>query len=236
MLKIENLSKSIKGKKILDQLSLTVGKGQLAILLGPSGVGKSTLLRTLNNLEPIQEGTVHLDGKPVDLSAVNKTHTIGMVFQSFNLFEHLTALENITLALEHVLKTSKATAQEEAYALLKDYGLLECANQYPAQLSGGQKQRLALCRTLATHPHVVCLDEPTSALDPLLTKYVAETIQTLIKKNLIVLVATHDLGLLSQLTGTIYLMEKGRIVEQASTQEFYEKKGKFPKLNQFVGT
>ena len=178
MLKIENLSKSIKSKKILDQLSLAVGKGQLAILLGPSGVGKSTLLRTLNNLEPIQEGTVHLDGKPIDLSAVNKTHTIAWCFKALIYLNILLPWKISPLLLNMCLKKAKLLRKKKHMHCSKDYGLLNGANQYPAQLSGGQKQRLALCRTLATHPHVVCLDEPTSALDPFLTKYVAETIQS----------------------------------------------------------
>ncbi len=235
MLNIENLTKSINGKKILDHLTLQVDKGHLAILLGPSGVGKSTLLRILNGLETFDQGTVTLDSKTVDLSAVSKTHTIGMVFQHFNLFEHLTAVENVTLALEHVLKKDPQLALQEAQTLLRDYGLLACADQYPSQLSGGQKQRLALCRTLATHPHVVCLDEPTSALDPILTKHVAETIETLVKNDLMVLIATHDLGLVSQLKGTLYLMAEGRIVEKATTDELHENPEQFPQLNQFVG-
>ena len=131
MLKIKNITKSIKGKKILDQLTLQVDKGHLAILLGASGVGKSTLLRILNGLETFEQGTVSLDDKIVDLSTVSTTHTIGIVFQHFNLFEHLTAMENVTLALEHVRKKDPQIALQEAQTLLKDYGLFDYAHHIP---------------------------------------------------------------------------------------------------------
>lgn len=234
MLNVKQLTKMITDKKILDHLSLQVDKGHLAILLGPSGVGKSTLLRILNRLESFDEGTISLEGITLDLSTLSAAHNVGMVFQSFNLFEHLTALENVALALHHVLKKDPQDARAEAQTLLQEYGLIACADQYPAQLSGGQKQRLALCRTLATQPKVICLDEPTSALDPVLTKQIAETIETLVKKDLIVLVATHDLGLLNQLKGTIYLMAEGRIVEQATSWEFNENPHQFPELTKFI--
>lgn len=234
MLKIENLSKTIRGKKILDNISLSVGECELAILLGPSGVGKSTLLRILNNLESFDSGKISLDGKALDISQVHKTHLIGMVFQGFNLFEHLTALENITLALEHVLKQDKKNAISKAQKLLKHYGLLEYAKSYPSQLSGGQKQRLALARTLAIQPKVICLDEPTSALDPLLTNAVADEIKELTSQNFIVIITTHDISLLKKLSGTIYLMKAGTIVESARTQDFSAYPEKFEQINNFV--
>jgi polar amino acid transport system ATP-binding protein len=156
MLKLNALTKTYHGKNILDHVSLNVGKGEVAILLGSSGVGKSTLLRILNNLESLDSGSITLDGKPLDLQQVNKDHTVGIVFQNFNLFEHLTVQENITLALEKTSGKSKKEAQAIARALLKRYGLEDKANNYVTQLSGGQKQRLAIARTLALKPKIVC--------------------------------------------------------------------------------
>lgn len=161
MLSIKNISKSYHNKKILDDVSLEVQKGEIAVLLGASGVGKSTLLRILNNLETLDNGSVSLDGKTLDISTVNKTHTVGFVFQNFNLFDHLTVLENITLALEKVLNKSVKESNTIAHELLAHYGLADKAKSYVSGLSGGQKQRLALARTLALKPQVVCLDEPT---------------------------------------------------------------------------
>lgn len=234
MLKIENLNKSFGNRKILDTVSLTVGKGEIAILLGQSGVGKSTLLRVLNNLEKPDSGSITLDGKPLDLDKISQTHTVGMVFQQFNLFDHLSVEENITLALEKVAGKSKAEAHTIAMQLLKHFGLEDKAKMYVSQLSGGQKQRLAIARTLALKPKVVCLDEPTSALDPLLTSYVAQNIQQLANEGYIVLVASHDVALLDKLKCTIYLMQSGKIVESASSDEFKNNKGKYPNLAQFV--
>jgi ABC-type polar amino acid transport system ATPase subunit len=234
MLSIEHLSKIYNHKKILDDINLTVKEGEIAVLLGASGVGKSTLLRILNNLETIDQGSIYLDGKKLDLSSVNKTHTIGMVFQNFNLFEHLTVIENITIALEKVAGKSKSEAEKIAKELLAHYGLSEKANAYISDLSGGQKQRLALARTLALKPKVICLDEPTSALDPLLTAYVANIIAELAKQNYIVLVATHDTTLLERLACTIYLMKDGKIIEKASSQELKKNPALFSHIKKFI--
>lgn len=228
MLKINQVSCVLNNKKILDNVSLSVRPGQLVVLLGASGVGKSTLLRIIGGLQASTQGTVLLDGKPL-------THQeCGMVFQNFNLFENCTAQENIALVLEQVLKKSKAEAVQHARQLLQEFGLLEHAGHYPSQLSGGQKQRLALARTLALQPKVICLDEPTSALDPRLTKTVADTIKRLQEKGLMVIVTTHDLGLLQQLKGTICLMHDGRIVEMVASDDFYANRDKYPELEAFV--
>jgi polar amino acid transport system ATP-binding protein len=234
MLKIEHLTKSFNNRKILDDISLQVKHGEIALLLGQSGVGKSTLLRVLNNLEKPDAGTISLDGKVLDLSKVNQEHTIGMVFQQFNLFEHLSVEENITLPLEKLLHKSKKEAQEIAHALLKHYGLEDKASMYISQLSGGQKQRLAIARTLALKPKVICLDEPTSALDPLLTSHVAKNIQELANQKYIVLVASHDVALLDKLNCTIYLMQAGKIIESAPSSDFKEHRDKYPRINKFV--
>lgn len=234
MLIIDALSKKIGAKVILDKVRLQVPHGHIALLLGSSGAGKSTLLRILNGLEPYDHGTIRLDGQPLDVAAAHKSHKVGMVFQHFNLFDHLTVLQNISLALEKVMGKSKQEAEAIAYRLLQEYGLQERANKYPAQLSGGQKQRLALVRTLAVQPSVVCLDEPTSALDPILTKQVAHTIKQLAQQGFIVLVASHDIGLVRQLPCTIYLMDHGAIEEVASSDEFANNPDKFPRLAAFV--
>jgi ABC-type polar amino acid transport system ATPase subunit len=234
MLKIEKINKSFKNHKILNDISLSIKKGEIALFLGSSGVGKSTLLRILNNLETIDSGSLSLNGKPLNIAHINSTHAIGMVFQHFNLFDHLTVEQNITLPLEKVLKNSPSQAQTTAHNLLERYGLQDKKNTYASQLSGGQKQRLAIARAIAMKPHVICLDEPTSALDPVLTSYVAQNIQQLADEGYIVLVATHDTALLDRLNCSIYLMSKGSIVETAQSQEFKKNPHAFPLIQKFV--
>lgn len=234
MLKIKNLVKAIGSKTIIDHLNLQVDYGKIAVLLGASGVGKSTLLRILNNLENINQGEIELDGKTLDLDTVNHDHTVGLVFQNFNLFEHLTVLQNMTLAPEQVLKQPAAQAQVAAQALLKRYDLLDRSGHLPCQLSGGQKQRLAIARTLALRPKIVCLDEPTSALDPLLTGYVANNIKELAGQGYIVLVATHDTALLEKLPCTIHLMQQGRIIESVDSVDFFANQERYPVLANFI--
>ncbi len=234
MLAIKHLSKTFNTKKVLDDINLTVDKGEIALFLGASGVGKSTLLRVLNNLEALDHGTIELNGQKLDPKQAAQQHRIGMVFQQFNLFDHLTVEENITLALQKAAKKSKQEARTIAHDLLKKYGLEDKAHLYPNSLSGGQKQRLALARSLALKPEIMCLDEPTSALDPLLTNYVAQNIKQLADDGYIVLVATHDISVLNLLDCTIYLMKNGRIVETAHSHEFTRNKDHFPQIKAFV--
>jgi len=234
MLAITNAQKKFGSKKILDGISLSVDRGSIAVLLGGSGVGKSTLLRVLNNLETLDQGTVSLDGKELDLTTINQTHTVGMVFQQFNLFDHLTIAENITLPLEKVLGKTKDEARRIAHRLLEKYELGDKGDCYSAQLSGGQKQRVAIARAVALKPKIICLDEPTSALDPLLTTHVANTIKELAQEGYIVLIATHDTELLKKLPCTIYLMKDGKILESVSSAEFATNPESFPHLVQFV--
>lgn len=235
MLTIKNLSKTFN-RKVLDNVSLSVHEGEIAFLLGASGVGKSTLLRILSGLEHPDSGEIIYNNNL--LNAQNekapKTVDVGMVFQQFNLFENMTVERNITFALEKVAKMSAADAKIRAHELLEKYGLLDKADLSVHRLSGGQKQRLAIARTLAMKPHILCLDEPTSALDPLLTNYVAQSIQDLAKEKYVVLVASHDTTLLKQLDCTIYLMEKGVIVETAPSKKFYANEDQFPLIKKFV--
>jgi len=234
MLKIDKLTKLFNNKTILNNISLSVKQGEIALFLGASGVGKSTLLRILNNLETINSGTISLNNTPLNLATINMTHTVGMVFQHFNLFDHLTVEENITLPLMQVLKKKSIEALNIAHDLLKQYSLLENKNKYAAQLSGGQKQRLAIARALAMQPKIICLDEPTSALDPVLTSYVASNIQQLAHDGYIVLVATHDTDLLAKLNCTIYLMSEGSIIETAQSDMFKNNPEQFPRLKKFI--
>lgn len=234
MLSIINLSKNFDNKKVLNNINLSVKKGEIALLLGASGVGKSTLLRVLNNLESAQTGTIMLDGAPLDLERVNTTHQIGMVFQQFNLFEHMTVEENITFPLIKAAGLTAHNAKICAHALLKKYNLDAQAHCFASQLSGGQKQRLAIARTLALKPQVVCLDEPTSALDPLLTNYVAASIQELAKEGYTVLVASHDTSLIDKLDCTIYLMDQGEIIETAPSEAFRAEPQKYSRIYNFV--
>jgi len=234
MLNLEKITKKFNDKLILDGVSLRIEKGDIAVLLGPSGVGKSTLLRILNNLETIDSGNIYYDNKKLNLETISKTHIVGMVFQQFNLFEHLTVEQNITIILEKVLKKSKDNAKKIAKKLLQQFGLEDKAKKFVSQLSGGQKQRLAIARMLSVKPQIICMDEPTSSLDPLLTTYVANNIQQLADQDYTVLVATHDTDLLAKLNCTIYLMDKGKIVESATSVEFFKNKDAYPQIKKFV--
>lgn len=234
MFKVNHLSKTIRNKKILNDLNFEVDHGKIAIFLGGSGVGKSTLLRVLNNLESFDTGSFFLDGSPINPADVNRTHTIGMVFQHFNLFEHLTAEDNIILTLTTCKGIDKKEAEHIAEKLLKRYELLDKSKSKISNLSGGQKQRLAIARTLAVDPKIICLDEPTSALDPRLTGQVAKFITELAAENRIVLLATHDMNLLERLDGHLFLMEEGSIIENGSKKECFANQADRPKLQNFL--
>ncbi len=234
MLKIQNISKTFNSKHILTDVSLTLNKGEVVLLLGASGVGKSTLLRILNNLEQADSGTITYNGQPLNKETMHTKHLVGMIFQQFNLFPHLSVEENITLAMEKGAKASKSDAKKRAHELLRNYGLLDKAQLAVSQLSGGQKQRLSIARALALKPQIICMDEPTSSLDPLLTNAVAGHIQSLAKEGYSVLVATHDMRLVEVLEGTVHLMDNGRIIESATIKRLREKPNEFPALSRFA--
>lgn len=229
MLSIKNLSKKFGQRQVLNDVSITLEQGKIAFLLGKSGVGKSTLLRILNNLETADEGSILLDEKPL------LSKDVGMVFQQFNLFENMTVEENITFPLIKAAKLPVPLAQARAQQLLEKYGLKEKATVYSGKLSGGQKQRLAIARSLALTPRIMCLDEPTSALDPHLTNQVARIIQDLAHDGYYVLVASHDISLLERLDCMLYLInDHGKIVENASSKIFLSNPTVYPNIHRFV--
>jgi len=217
-LKIKNIYKTIGAIKILNNLSLTVTSGEIAILLGKSGAGKTTLLRILNDLETIDQGETTLNDIPLNKY---KEKQIGIIFQNFNLFSHLSVIENITLALIKVKQINKEDAIKTAITLLKKYNILEKKNHPIQSLSGGQKQKIAIIRTLAMQPKIICFDEPISALDPYSTNEVLSFIKELQKENYIIIMTTHNISILNQLESTIHLIENGAITQSIESNLFF---------------
>lgn len=204
MLEIKDLKKSFDGRQILNGVNLTVKDGEILCIVGPSGAGKTTLLRCITGLEAADSGTFLIDGKPFDPRGTAQTDAvIGVVFQDFNLFPHLSVQENITLAPMLVLKESRAQAAQVAQNLMDQLGLSGKGDLYPYQLSGGQKQRVAIARALAMRPQILCYDEPTSALDPNLRDEVADLILALKKRGMTQLVVTHDMDFAKKIANQI---------------------------------
>ncbi|MCK9547228.1 MAG: amino acid ABC transporter ATP-binding protein [Sphaerochaeta sp.] len=226
---IENLSKDFvtathRTVHAVCDANLIVEDGEVVVIIGPSGSGKSTLLRTVNKLEPATEGRIFIDGDEVtdpkaDIRKIREE--VGMVFQSFNLFPHLTALENITLAPIKVKKFSKKEAQLQGMELLKMVGLEEKANVHPPQLSGGQQQRVAIARALAMEPKVMLFDEPTSALDPEMIKEVLDVMLKLAKSGMTMLLVTHEMGFARAAADKVVFMDEGSIVEIGSPAQLF---------------
>jgi ABC-type polar amino acid transport system, ATPase component len=220
VLRMENISKIAGGRRILDNVSLSVNRGELFVLIGPSGAGKSSLLQCVNHLLVPDTGSVYLNGTricPADkrgLSAFRQQ--VGMIFQDFNLFDHLTALDNVALALRRVKKLDKAAAHERANAELARVGLATRTGLYPAELSGGQKQRVAIARALAMDPIALLLDEPTSALDPELVGEVLAVIRDLAANGMTMIMATHQMDFARALATRIVFMEHGAVIEEGS--------------------
>lgn len=209
----------------LNDVSLDVEAGEVVVVLGASGSGKSTLCRCINRLESTTSGTITLDGKQLpdegkELARLRSE--VGMVFQSFNLFAHKTALQNVTLGPINVRGLSKSDAQKEARELLTRVGLTEKADSYPAELSGGQQQRVAIARALAMHPKVMLFDEPTSALDPEMIKEVLDVMVGLAKDGMTMVVVTHEMGFARQAADRVVFMDAGQILEIAPPQEFFD--------------
>jgi general L-amino acid transport system ATP-binding protein len=209
---------------VLQGVSLTVNRGEVVVIMGPSGSGKSTFIRTFNALEEYQQGQIEIDGITLshDLGNIEAIRReVGMVFQQFNLFPHLTVLQNVTLAPTWVRKWSKAKAEEAAMQLLERVGILEQARKYPGQLSGGQQQRVAIARALAMQPKIMLFDEPTSALDPEMVREVLDVMQTLAKSGMTMVVVTHEVGFAREVADRVILMDSGLIVEEATPGEFF---------------
>ncbi|AGC50140.1 amino acid ABC transporter ATP-binding protein [Lawsonia intracellularis] len=220
ILYVKNITKSFNNKLILNNISVNINKGDIKVLIGPSGAGKSTFLQCLNCLILPDSGGIYLYGDKIDLSnhysLSELRKKVGMIFQDFNLFDHLTTEENISIALRKVANYSYKAARERALEELAQVGLIDKANLYPAQLSGGQKQRLAIARALAMEPNVMLLDEPTSALDPKLTCEVLTVIQKLANNGMTMVITTHQMDFACAIATDILFMEHGEIVEQGS--------------------
>jgi polar amino acid transport system ATP-binding protein len=225
VLKVEGLQKSFAGNKILDGVSFEIDRGQIKVICGPSGSGKSTLLRCLNLLTMPDEGRVWLEGREItsEESNVNSVRQrIGFVFQEFNLFNHLTALKNVSIALEIVKKMGKDEAKALALKELEKVNLANDAYKYPAELSGGQKQRVAIARALAMNPVIMFYDEPTSALDPHLIGEVLDVMKKLAQEKLTSIVVTHEIGFARTVADEIMFMGEGRILEHGPPSQIIE--------------
>ena len=206
-------------------ITTSVREGEVVVVFGPSGSGKSTFIRTLNRLEEHDEGTIIIDGVELnnDLRNLEKVRSeVGMVFQQFNLFPHLTVRRNITLALSHVRHFRKAEANETAERLLERVGIPEQIDKYPAQLSGGQQQRVAIARALAMQPKIMLFDEPTSALDPEMIKEVLDVITQLAQSGMTMIVITHEMGFAREVADRVLFFDEGLIVEEGTPQHFFE--------------
>ena len=224
MIEFRDVHKHFGSLHVLRGITLAVREGEVLVIIGPSGSGKSTLLRTINRLEPIESGTLVVDGIAVheintDVNRLRKR--VGMVFQSFNLFPHLTAAENVMLAPTKVHGIPTKEARERALALLAKVGIPEKADVHPARLSGGQQQRVAIARALAMEPKVMLFDEPTSALDAEMIREVLDVMRQLAKEGMTMLVVSHELGFAREASDRVVFMDEGRIIEDTLTADFF---------------
>lgn len=224
LLSIEHITKSFGDNTVLDDLSLAVHKGEVIVVVGPSGCGKSTLLRCINALEPIQAGEIRLDGEMIEPNSKNITELrqkVGMVFQSYDLFPHLSVLDNILLAPRKVQKRAKAEVTAEAMTLLERVGLKDKAQSYPRELSGGQKQRVAIVRALCMHPEMLLFDEVTAALDPEMVREVLDVILQLAAQGRTMLIVTHEMQFARAIADRVIFLDGGKILEDAPPEEFF---------------
>ena len=224
MIRLENVSKWYDDFRVLHDCSLGVERGEVVVVCGPSGSGKSTLIKCINGLEPVRKGRIFVDNLEVTARKTNLNAVrtkIGMVFQHFELYPHLTAEQNIRLAQEKVLRRPQAEAKEKARALLERVGLSDQADKYPANLSGGQQQRVAIARALAMDPIAMLFDEPTSALDPEMISEVLEVMVELAHEGMTMIVVTHEMGFASKVANRVVFMDEGEIMEDAQTETFF---------------
>jgi glutamate transport system ATP-binding protein len=221
---LDGVNKYFGDLHVLVDIDLTIHRGEVVVVIGPSGSGKSTLCRAINRLEPIDSGTISLDGQPLPAEGkalARLRADVGMVFQSFNLFAHKTVLENVTLGPTRVKGVPRRQADEEAMALLERVGVANQAPKLPAQLSGGQQQRVAIARALAMKPKVMLFDEPTSALDPEMINEVLDVMTALAKDGMTMVVVTHEMGFARRAANRVVFMDEGEIVEEAPPDMFF---------------
>ncbi|MEU5634042.1 amino acid ABC transporter ATP-binding protein [Streptomyces rishiriensis] len=224
LIELRDVNKYFGELHVLQDVSLTVGRGEVVVVIGPSGSGKSTLCRAINRLEPVASGTITLDGEPLPeegKSLARLRSEVGMVFQSFNLFAHKTVLQNISLGQVKVRRRKKDEADRRSRELLDRVGLADQADKYPAQLSGGQQQRVAIARALAMDPKALLFDEPTSALDPEMINEVLEVMRQLAHDGMTMVVVTHEMGFARSAANRVLFMADGRIVEDRTPEEFF---------------
>ena len=224
MIKVVDLHKKFKNLHVLKGINLEVKKGEVLALIGPSGGGKSTLLRCINRLEEPTSGKIYIDevlitDPKVDINKIRQK--VGMVFQLFNLFPHLSVIDNITLAPIKVKKIKPEEAKEKAFELLKRVGLLDKAYNFPSQLSGGQQQRVAIARALAMEPDIMLFDEPTSSIDPEMTKEVLDVIKQLALEGMTMIIATHEMGFAREVSDWVIFLDQGQIVEQGPPSQIF---------------
>jgi polar amino acid transport system ATP-binding protein len=225
MIEVRDIYKTFGKVKALNGVSATIKKGEVVVIIGPSGSGKSTFLRCLNSLEKIDWGTIIIDNIPLTASKTNihkVREEIGMVFQQFNLFPHLSVLRNITLAQIKVRKRSQEEAERIARDLLAKVGIPEKADNYPFQLSGGQQQRVAIARALAMQPKIMLFDEPTSALDPEMIGEVLDVMKNLAREGMTMVVVSHEMGFAKEVAHRVIFMDEGRIVEEGTPDRFFD--------------
>src|SRR5215204_101032 len=221
---LQGVNKHFGDLHVLKDIDLTVGTGEVVVVIGPSGSGKSTLCRAINRLETIESGTISIDGRQLPEEGKELAQLradVGMVFQSFNLFAHKTILENVTLGPIKVRKVGKAAAEKRAMELLERVGVQAQAEKYPAQLSGGQQQRVAIARSLAMDPKVMLFDEPTSALDPEMITEVLDVMTELARSGMTMVVVTHEMGFARRAANRVVFMSDGQIVEEAAPDAFF---------------
>jgi glutamate/aspartate transport system ATP-binding protein len=224
VIELKNISKWYGPFQVLDNCSMSIAKGEVVVICGPSGSGKSTLIKCINGLEPFTKGTITVDGISVGDRSTNLPKLrsrIGMVFQNFELFPHMTAAENIVLAQQKVLNRDRTAAEAKAHELLERMGLAEHAAKYPSQLSGGQQQRVAIARALAMDPIAMLFDEPTSALDPEMITEVLDVMVKLAEEGMTMAVVTHEMGFARKVAHRIVFMDQGAIVEDADKEAFF---------------
>jgi ABC-type polar amino acid transport system ATPase subunit len=237
VVKVKDAHKHFGHLHVLKGVNLEVARGEVVVIIGPSGSGKSTLLRCLNYLEPVQSGEVWVDGIRLDHHKTNIRQVraeVGMVFQSFNLFPHLTVLRNVMLAPVIVRKRPEAEVREAALALLAKVGLQDKTDAYPSQLSGGQQQRVAIARALCMQPKLMLFDEVTSALDPELVREVLDVMKQLARDGMTMIVVTHEMGFAREVADRVIFMDEGRIVEEGTAEDIFDRP-QYQRTKEFLG-